>query len=123
MSDKIVPNVNIFLHYYNSHGGNKEYQNKRQFYSSKTNKDYMNYILTGINDTKKFDYLSYMNNKDKSAGVFGRNGLLTSNERKEIRQALRKTKSVIWDMVISFEEKFGKTWCDSYEQAYNLIKS
>ena len=123
MSDKIVPNVNIFLHYYNSHGGSKEYQNKRQFYSSNTNKDYMNYILTGINDTKKFDYLSYMNNKDKSAGVFGKNGLLTSDERKEIRQALRKTKSVIWDMVISFEEKFGKAWCDSYEQAYNLIKS
>ena len=118
MSDRIVPNVNIFLHYYNS-----QYQNKRQFYSSNTNKDYMNYILTGINDTKKFDYLSYMNNKDKSAGVFGKNGLLTSDERKEIRQDLRKTKSVIWDMVISFEEKFGKTWCDSYEQAYNLIKS
>ena len=123
MADRIVPNVNIFLHYYNSHGGSKEYQNKRQFYSSNTNKDYMNYILTGINDTKKFDYLSYMNNKDKSAGVFGKNGLLTSDERKEIRQALRKTKSVIWDMVISFEEKFGKSWCDSYEQAYNLIKS
>ena len=123
MSDRIVPNVNIFLQYYNSHGGSKEYQNKRQFYSSNTNKDYMNYILTGINDTKKFDYLSYMNNKDKSAGVFGKNGLLTSDERKEIRQALRKTKSVIWDMVISFEEKFGKTWCDSYEQAYNLIES
>ena len=123
MSDRIVPNVNIFLHYYNSHGGSKEYQNKRQFYSSNTNKDYMNYILTGINDTKKFDYLSYMNNKDKSAGVFGKNGLLTNDERKEIRQALRKTKSVIWDMVISFEEKFGKAWCDSYEQAYNLIES
>ena len=123
MADKTVPNVNIFLHFYNSHGGSKEYQNKRQFYSSNKNKDYMNYILTGINDTKKFDYLSYMNNKDKSRGVFGKNGLLTSEERQQIRQTLRKTKSVIWDMVISFEEKFGKTWCDSYEQAYNLIKS
>ena len=55
MADRIVPNVNIFLHYYNSHGGSKEYQNKRQFYSSNTNKDYMNYILTGIDDRKRFD--------------------------------------------------------------------
>ena len=34
MADKTVPNVNIFLHFYNSHGGNKEYQNKLNDLSS-----------------------------------------------------------------------------------------
>lgn len=42
---------------------------------------------------------------------------------KRLRKDLRKTKSVIWDCLITFEENFGKKWCDNYEQAYNLMKN
>ena len=81
----------------------------------------MNYILTGISDMKKMDYMEYMNNKEKSYGVFNKDGIMSAEERKRVRQDLRKTKSNIWDCLITFEEKFGKKWCDSYEQAYKLV--
>ncbi len=118
-----TPNVNFFVDFYKLNFGNDEYKEKRKYYSSNKAKDYLNYITTGIEDMKKLDYVEYMQNREKSCGVFNQDGILSSEKRKQIRQDLRKTKSVIWDCLITFEENFGKKWCDNYEQAYNLMKN
>ena len=48
---------------------------------------------------------------------------MKSEDIAKVRKDLRKTKSVIWSGVISFEEKFGKKWCANFEQAYKLVKN
>ena len=116
-----TPNVNFFLNFYDANNTGEFYKEKRKYYSSNKSKDYINYIETGIKEFK--DYVDYASNKEKSAGIFNQNGLLSEEDKKELRQDLRTTKSVIWDGLITFEENFGKTWCNSYEQAYELVKS
>ncbi len=122
MESKSTPNVNFFVNYYNYQSGIDKIKEKRKYYSSNTAKDYLNYVMTGIEDMKKLDYIEYMNNREKSCGVFNANGILNSEDRKKLRNDLRKTKSVIWDALITFKENFGKKWCDCYEQAYELLK-
>lgn len=118
-----TPKVNFFVKFYAPNYKNQAMQEKRKYYSSQKAKDYMNYIISGINDMKKMDYVEYMENREKSRGIFNQDGLISDDYKKELRQKLRKTKSNIWDAVISFEEVFGKTWVNSYEQAYNLVKN
>ncbi len=96
---------------------------KRAYYSSSTGGgDYMRYIATGINETKDFDYLNYIGNEDKSFGVFNQNGYLTKSEIEEIRKQLRKTKSLIWDCLISLEEGYDKEHLRSGNDAFELMK-
>ncbi len=115
--------VNFIVNYYNPKNSSDEAIENRKYYSSNKAKDYINYITTGTEDMKKMDYVEYMQNKEKSYGLFNQYGLITSEYTKDLRKRLRVTNSVIWDSLISFEEKFGKTWCNSYEQAYELLKT
>ncbi len=115
--------VNFIVNYYNPKNSSDKAIENRKYYSSNKAKDYINYISTGIDDMKKMDYVEYMQNKEKSYGLFNQYGLITSEYTKDLRKRLRVTNSVIWDSLISFEEKFGKTWCNSYEQAYELLKT
>ncbi len=119
--DNQTPNVNFFLNFYGPNNSSDFYKEKRKYYSSNIAKDYINYIQTGIQEFK--DYVEYANNKEKSSGIFNQNGLLSEKDKKQLRERLRETQSVIWDGLITFEESFGKTWCNSYEQAYELVKS
>ncbi len=117
----MADNVNFFLNFYGPNNSTDFYKEKRRYYSSNKAKDYINYIQTGIEEFK--DYVEYSNNKEKSSGIFNQNGLLSEKDKKLLREQLRETKSVIWDGLITFEENFGKTWCNSYEQAYELVKN
>lgn len=95
----------------------------RDFYSSSSNNDYIGYVSKGITETRTYDYVSYMDDNDKSSGVFDSNGLLSKQDIKTLRKMLRETKSCIWDMVISFEELFGKEHLFHYEQAIGLLNN
>lgn len=64
-----------------------------------------------------------MDDNDKSSGVFDSNGLMSKQDIKSLRKMLRETKSCIWDMVISFEEFFGKEHLFHYEQAIGLLNN
>jgi len=121
VADNQTPNVNFFLNFYGPNNSSDFYKEKRKYYSSNKAKDYINYIQTGIEEFK--DYIEYANNREKSSGIFNQNGLLSEKDKKQLREELRETKSVIWDGLITFEENFGKSWCNSYEQAYELVKS
>lgn len=82
---------------------------KRDFYSSVQKDDYLGYIDKGVKSTKAIDYLDYTDNGEKSSGAFNAEGLLTNFQKKELREKLRATQSCIWDMVVSFEENYGKS--------------
>lgn len=111
------------LNYYYPSYSKKENQTKRDFYSSKNKDDYVGYISKGIKDNLPKDYVDYMDNKEKTNGIFGKNGLMNKQDLSLLRKDLRNTKSVIWDGVISLKDGFGKKWCNSYEQALNLMKN
>ena len=118
-----VPNVVYMQEFFLPHYKDKKMQDKRDYYSSNKYSDYLKYIATGIKDLQKLDFIEYSNNNSKSSGIFNQNGKMESEDIAKVRKDLRKTKSVIWSGVISFEEKFGKKWCANFEQAYNLVKS
>lgn len=105
------------LHYYNVDSTD------RDFYSSSDGNDYIGYVSKGITESRTYDYVSYMDDNDKSSGVFDSNGLLSKQYIKSLRKMLRETKSCIWDMVISFEALFGKEHLFHFEQAIGLLNN
>ena len=124
-----VPNVNLFLGYVNNTRGLKEndkyrmmYGEKRKFYSSSKDNDYVKYVQTGSKESIETDYLEYSGNIEKSHGVFNQFGLIDEKSMKILRNHLRKTESVIWHGVISFTEEFGNKYCNCYEKAYEMMK-
>ena len=78
---------------------------------------------TEIVDLKNIDFVEYANNKTKSSGIFNQNGKLKRNQIADVRKQLRETKSIIWSAVISFEENFGLKWCNTFDQAQNILQS
>ena len=122
-----VPNVNCKLLYVQNEDEiakspalAEKYGSKRKFYSSNQTQDYLTYVNTGSKE--KIDYVAYSGNDEKSCGVFGKNGLLTMNEKKKLRQQLRETKSVIWDCLLTFQPEFGQRYCNDFEQAHEMLK-
>ena len=95
----------------------------RDFYSSSSGNDYIGYVSKGITEARTYYYVSYMDDNDKSSGVFDSNGLLSKQDIKALRKMLRETKSCIWDMVISFEQVFGKEHLFHFEQAIGLLNN
>jgi len=97
-----------------------KYGDKRKFYSSQQDYDFVKYASDGSKE--KIDYLAYSGNKEKSDGIFGINGLLSKEEKAELRRHLRKTQSVIWHGVIAFESEFGKRYVDGMDDVVKLLK-
>lgn len=123
MTNQKVPNVIYKQEFFLPHYKDKKMQDKRNYYSSNKYSDYLKYIATGIKDLQKLDFVEYSNNNSKSSGIFNQNGKMSKQDIANVRKDLRKTQSVIWSGIISFEEKFGLKWCNDFEQAYNLVKS
>ncbi len=111
-----TPNVLVRTHYY------EVGSNKRDFYASKLKDDYVGYIDKGIKSTRCLDYLDYAGNQEKSSGLFSSDVLLSDEEKKDIRKRLRETDSCVWDMVISFEEGYGKKNVYDYRKAQDLLR-
>lgn len=117
--EKIAPNVLVRFHYYPID------DKKRRFYGSQDTLggNCLNYIDTGVRVGKYSDYLDYASNREKTIGTFGPNGLPTKENKQTIRRELSKTTSNIWDMLISFEENFGKEKIKNWHNAMDLINS
>lgn len=120
-----VPNVNCKILYVENEETlakyptrNERYGPKRKFYSCNQAQDYVTYVDTG----SKQDYISYSGDREKSTGIFGKNGLLGYKERVALRKKLRTTKSIIWDCLLTFQPEFRQTYCNNYEQAYEMMK-
>lgn len=111
-----MPDVIVRLKYYG-----KDHP-RRAFYASGQTEDYLRYIDKG-GKAGYADYLDYADNKEKSDGVFGKDGALTSAQKKELRKALKTTDSVIWDMVVSFEEGYGRNHLKDSDDARELLNA
>lgn len=121
-----TPNVNFFVHYVPNLTGKRmfnksvnKYERERRFYSCQDSYNYVEYVHNGSKE--KIDYVEYSGNNEKSSGVFTEKGLLNQKEKLELKHRLSATKSPIWHGLISFEEMFGKTKCNDFEAAYNLM--
>jgi hypothetical protein len=114
-----APNVLVRSRFYAK--GSK----KRPFYSSQNTKkgDYLNYVDKGGKAGKYLDFMDYAGNREKSSGAFDANGLLTEKRKAEIRDGLKATDSVVWDVIISFSEDYGKEKMASWRNAQDLITS
>lgn len=122
-----VPNVNCKILYVENEetlakypARAEKYGAKRRFYSCSQEEDYLKYVDKG--SKQKIDYIAYSGDREKSSGVFGKNGLLNYQERANLREKLRMTKSIIWDCLLTFQPEFGQTYCNDYEQAYEMMK-
>ena len=126
------PNVLVRIKYYKPVSENADKSNKsvansikaRNFYTSNkdNDNDYLNYVSQGVQAGEVWDYVAYAGNEEKSEGVFGKNGLMSSKDKKQIREELKKTKSVVWDALISFTEEYGKERLLSYKDAEAIVK-
>jgi len=121
-----TPNVNFFIHsvpYLN--GVNdplfKKYSKERKFYTC-FNRDYnyLSYIHSGSKE--KIDFIDYSGNNEKSQGLFDKDGICNKERIAELKKGFQNAKSPIWHGLISFEEKFGKQYCNNFEKAYELMK-
>lgn len=122
-----VPFVNCKIHYYENEETlsrdlrkQEKYGEARKFYSCNKHFDYLTYVNLG--SKKQIDYVEYSGDNEKSTGVFGKDGLLSVKERQAIRKKLCATKSIIWDCILTFQPEFGQTYCNDYEQAYDLMR-
>jgi hypothetical protein len=112
----MTPNVNLMGSFYTPNS------KKWSFYSSADcNNDYLRYVDKGGKAGECLDYLGYAGNPEKSSGAFSSDGLLTAQEKSEIRKELKSTKSCVWDYVVSFEEGYGKEKIRSWRDAQALI--
>lgn len=128
-----VPNVFVRLKYYKREDADlntdnpldaKKVKNRAYYSSNQPNgEDYMKYMDKGAKAGEVYDYMAYAGNEEKSSGVFGKDGLLSESKKKEIRRLLRNTQSVIWDMLISFTEGYGKKHIKSYLDAMEVVKN
>ena len=115
------PNVIAKFRYSLYENSDIKLSKRRQFYSSGKKDDYLGYMDKGSTSDTNKSYLDYMNDNQKSFGVFDKDGLLTSEQKKKLREMLRNTKSPIWDIVLSFEKEYGKKHVFNYQQAYDLL--
>lgn len=112
------PNILLRVHYY------EQGSEKRGFYASEhTNSDYLGYMDKCHRGGKYSDYMDYQGNREKSSGVFDSDGLMDDKKKSEFRKELKETLSVIWDMILSTEENYGKEKLPSWKPAMELIKA
>lgn len=125
---KDTPNIIFKCKYYKpidkyKSGTNNKEISKRNFLSCNSSYNYVSYVDSGAEHDLPKDYTEYVGNNEKSRGIFNQNGLLTDEEKRELREQLRNTQSCIWDCVISFKEDFGQKYCRDYEQAFAFVKN
>ena len=121
VSNNIVFKINHVKANYPNDDKYKKYVEKRKFYSSNQSYDFVGYVQTGIANKPVYDFVKYVANNEKSKGIFGKNSLYSPQEIKSLRNTLSTTQSPIWHGFISFEEVFGKTYCNDVKEAQEFF--
>ena len=98
-----------------------KYVEQRKFFSSNKSYDFVGYVQSGALNKPVLDFVDYVHDNEKSKGLFGKCGQISGNEIKQLRKALRQTQSPIWFGFISFEEMFGKKYCNNSDQAIDFF--
>lgn len=72
-------------------------------------------------DSGFLDYFDYASNRPGSTGAFDADGDISPERAAEIKKTLKTTKSIIWTGILSFEEEYGKKFCDDKAAAYAMM--
>lgn len=72
-------------------------------------------------DSGFLDYFDYASNRPGSTGAFNADGDITPEQAAEIKKTLKATKSIIWTGILSFEEDYGKKFCDDKAAAHAMM--
>lgn len=121
--EEVKDNVFLKVNFYTKDELDSEYAKHREFVSCNSAYNYVSYVDSGSNAKVPSDYTEYVGDHEKSRGVFNQNGLLSEEQKQELKEQLQTTDSVIWDMVISFRTEFGEKYCRDYEQAFAFIST
>ena len=68
------------------------------------------------------DIIDYISERPGAGGLFSKKGLMSEQEIKDAKEKMKTTGSIVWEGFISFETKYGKENCNSYDQAIALMK-
>lgn len=68
------------------------------------------------------DILNYISQRPGSGGLFSKDGMLSKEQIQIEKEKMKKTDSIIWEGVISFENQYGKQNCNTQEQALTLME-
>lgn len=127
------------------------WEKRRSFFSCNGEYNYLNYMETGSptlekeyfeaidgeeqpkDNEKRGSYLDYMEQdikskklaslgKEKSKGLFDKDGLCSKERRNEHDKSLKETKGIIWEGIITFEKDYGNKYCSTTEQAQSAMK-
>lgn len=113
---------------------------KRSFFSCNGKYNYLSYMKTGSpNEEKKFleiakddtmpnnavkrSYFRYMSNREKSEGLFDKDGICNLEQEKFHKNHIQNAGGTIWEGVISFEKEFGEKYCCDIEKAQSAMKA
>ncbi len=144
IKDKRTPNILIRTCFYTPKPNTTNvnlWKTKRAFYScNNTNYNIIDYLSRESATQKNLsqeekniieelqqevmpdkDILNYISERPGAGGLFSKDGMLSKNDIKKIKENMQSTDSIIWEGVISFEENYGKENCNSYEQAISLM--
>ncbi|MDR3262965.1 MAG: relaxase MobL [Clostridiales bacterium] len=94
------------------------YMARRSFYDMTAKYNYFSYVLKNEKVVKNKDILEYM---QKNSGAFNMRGILSEDEKNEIKKRLAKSSSHIWHGVISFDEETSKGFT-TQEKAIEFLK-
>lgn len=72
-------------------------------------------------DSGFLDYFDYASNRPGSTGAFDAEGDISPERAAEIKKTLKTTKSIVWTGILSFEEEYGKKFCDDKAAAYSMM--
>ena len=67
------------------------------------------------------DYFDYASNRKGSTGAFNADGDISPEKAAEIKNTLKTTNSIIWTGILSFEEEYGKKFCDDKAAAHAMM--
>jgi len=76
---------------------------------------------TAVLDSGFDSYFDYATKRPGSSGAFDAKGDITEERAAEIQKEIKTTKSIIWTGILSFEEDYGKKFCNDKEAAYNMM--
>ena len=65
--------------------------------------------------------IDYISERPGAGGLFSKDGLMSEEEIKQAKDKMKTTGSIVWEGFISFETKYGKENCNSYDQAMTLM--
>lgn len=98
-----------------------KYIARRQFYALTAEYNFFSYALKGTKVVKNSTAEDYFTRSNTNSGLFNLNGVMTSEQKEELRTKLKETESTIWHGVISFEEELTE-WFDKQENAIKFLR-